>query len=160
MGRRPAQYCPLTVFASSSRARAEVLYSQGSPFVTELPLPVPRTVFQTSASAGQQGLKAEYFAKADLSGKPALTRVDPAIQFDWSAAAPAPGIPQAGFCRALDRLHSYLPGPGDYAFAVQQSFCWPCTSEQTLKVLLGWQACIRRLATQPRQGVPGFYRPF
>ena len=108
-GTPPRPVLPLDGIRKQFAGRAEVLYSQGSPFVAELPLPVPRTVFQTSATAGQQGLKAEYFAKADLSGKPALTRVDPAIQFDWSAASPAPGIPKQAF--AVRWTGSFVP-PG------------------------------------------------
>jgi beta-glucosidase len=80
-------------------------------------------------------LKAEYFAKADFSGKPTLVRVDPQIQFDWSSAAPAPGVPKPAFAvRWTGNL--IPPGPGDYTFAFQQPFCWPCTSEQSLKVFL------------------------
>ena len=74
--------------------KAKILYRAGfSLFARNLPLPVPSTVFLTAEGAGAPGLKAEYFSNTSLSGKPALTRVDPQIQFDWNAAAPAPGVP-------------------------------------------------------------------
>jgi beta-glucosidase len=134
-GTPPRPVLPLDGVRKQFAGKAEVLYSQGSPFVTELPLPVPRTAFQTSGITGGDGLKAEYFAKANFSGKPALVRVDPQIQFDWSAAAPAPGVPKQAFAvRWSGNL--IPPGPGDYTFAFQQPFCWPCTSEQSLKVFL------------------------
>jgi beta-glucosidase len=134
-GTPPKPVLPLDGIRKQFAGKAEILYSQGSPFVTELPLPVPRTAFQTSGSTGGDGLKAEYFAKANFSGKPALVRVDPQIQFDWSAAAPAPGVPKQAFAvRWSGNL--IPPGPGDYTFAFQQPFCWPCTSEQSLKVFL------------------------
>ncbi len=134
-GTPPRPVLPIDGLRKQFAGKADVLYAQGSPFVTELPLPVPRTVFQTSGSSGGEGLKAEYFSKADFSGKPALVRVDPAIQFDWSAASPAPGIPKQAF--AVRWTGSLIPpGPGDYTFAFQQPFCWPCISEQTLKVYL------------------------
>src|SRR3989304_7720129 len=36
------------------------------------------------------GLAAEYFASADLSGSPALVRIDPQINFDWGAGSAHP----------------------------------------------------------------------
>ncbi len=40
----------------------------------------------------EQGLHAEYFNNIDLSGAPALTRVDPSINFQWTLSSPAPVI--------------------------------------------------------------------
>jgi hypothetical protein len=57
--------------------------------------------FTTAAEAG--GLQAEYFTNADLAGEPALTRIDPQINFDWGNGSeagtysPDPGIPGDGF---------------------------------------------------------------
>jgi beta-glucosidase len=134
-GTPPRPVLPLDGIRKQFAGKTDVLYAQGSPFVSELPVPVPRTAFQTSGSPAAKGLKAEYFAKADFSGKPALVRVDPTMQFDWSAASPAPGIPKQAF--AVRWSGELLPpGPGDYSFSFQQPFCWPCTSEQTLKVYL------------------------
>ena len=42
---------------------------------------------------GQPGLQAEFFTNTDLSGPPALTRTDAAVNFDWSKNSPAPGLP-------------------------------------------------------------------
>ena len=41
--------------------------------------------------------RGEYFAGADLAGTPVLVRNDPAIGFDWGAAAPAAGLPADNF---------------------------------------------------------------
>jgi beta-glucosidase len=126
---------PLDGIRKQFAGKAEVLYAQGSPFVAELPVPVPRTAFQTSGPAKTEGLKAEYFSKAEFSGKPAVVRVDPTIQFDWSVASPAPGIPKQAF--AVRWTGTLIPpGPGDYTFSFQQPFCWPCISEHTVKVYL------------------------
>jgi len=46
---------------------------------------------------GQPGLKAEFFANENLSGAPALTRTDAAIDFNWSTNSPAPEIPRTHF---------------------------------------------------------------
>lgn len=63
----------------------------------------------TSVKAGQgngfppipasalSGLKGEYFTNTTLSGTPALTRDDPAVDFDWGTGSPAGGIPADGF---------------------------------------------------------------
>ena len=126
---------PLDGLRKQFAGKAEVLYAQGSPFVTELPVAVPRTAFQTSGGGRGEGLKAEYFAKADFSGKPAVVRVDPQVQFDWSAAAPAPRVPKAAFAvRWSGKL--IPPGPGDYTFGFEEPPCWPCTSEQSVKLYL------------------------
>ncbi len=126
---------PIDGIRKQFSGKAEVLYSQGAPFTAELPLPVSRTAFRTVGAQGKEGLKAEYFSKPKCSGKPKLVRIDPSIQFDWSAASPAPGIPKKAFAVRWTGM-LIPPGPGDYAFSFQQPFCWPCTSEHTVKVYL------------------------
>jgi beta-glucosidase len=56
--------------------------------------PIPPGVLQTD---GQPGLRAEYFANRNLEGAPALVRVDPQIQFDWSDKPPAPVLKQSDY---------------------------------------------------------------
>ena len=46
---------------------------------------------------GQPGLKAEFFTNEDLSGAPAFTRTDAAIDFNWSQTSPAPDFPRTHF---------------------------------------------------------------
>ncbi len=41
--------------------------------------------------------QAEYFANMNLTGAPAVTRTDAAIDFDWAGAAPAMGLPADHF---------------------------------------------------------------
>ncbi|HKS73529.1 MAG TPA: glycoside hydrolase family 3 N-terminal domain-containing protein, partial [Terriglobales bacterium] len=84
---------PIDGMLKEFAGKVKILYSQGSPHVSEFPAPVPRTAFHPAAGSSASGLKGEYFSDAYFSGKPALTRTDPQIQFNWSAAAPAPGIP-------------------------------------------------------------------
>ena len=43
------------------------------------------------------GLTGAYFANPDLSGEPALVRVDPELTFSWAGAAPADGVPRRQF---------------------------------------------------------------
>jgi len=118
--------------------KAEVLYGQGSAYVTELPVPVPSTVFhfgENGSGEASRGLTAEYYATDSFSGDPTLKRIDPQIQFDWNAAPPAPGVPAKAF--AVRWTGTFTPpGPGDYTFGIQHPDCWPCDSEETFHVYL------------------------
>lgn len=57
--------------------------------------PITVSVNAPEPGAGR-GLLAEYFPNRDLSGTP-LSRMDPAIDFQWSDIDPAPGISRTGF---------------------------------------------------------------
>ncbi len=46
---------------------------------------------------GQPGLNADFFANENLSGAPALTRMDADVDFDWSKKGPAPDFPRTYF---------------------------------------------------------------
>ncbi|HZT21407.1 MAG TPA: TIM-barrel domain-containing protein [Verrucomicrobiae bacterium] len=46
---------------------------------------------------GQAGLRAGFFANENLTGSPAFTRTDSAIDFDWSRSSPAPDFPRTDF---------------------------------------------------------------
>ena len=126
---------PLDGIRKLFAAKAKVLYAQGSPYVSQLPVPVPSTVFLPGGERGTPGLKAEYFSHPDFSGKPALTRMDPQIQFDWGAAAPAPGIPMQAFAVRWTGTLS-PPGPGDYTFSLSKPDCYPCNDKETFRVYL------------------------
>ncbi len=127
----------------------------GRAFYAELPVPVARTAFRTAGANGKEGLKAEYFAKPQCSGKPKLVRVDPSIQFDWSAASPAPGIPKKAFAVRWTGM-LIPPGPGDYAFSFQQPFCWPCTSEHTVRLYLDGKLMSSATQHNHDKEIPGF----
>jgi beta-glucosidase len=115
--------------------KAEVLYAQGSAYLSQLPVPVPRTVFHTADDGTVPGLRAEYFANTDFSGKPALTRIDPQIQFDWNSAAPAEGLPINAFAvRWTGTLTP--PGPGNYTFHVPERDWNPAGGKETFRVYL------------------------
>ncbi len=97
--------------------KAHIIYAQGSPYVEQLPVPVPSSVYHLANDAARPGLQGEYFSNPDFSGKPVLTRVDPQIQFDWLAAAAAPGISKKAYSiRWTGTLTP--PGPGTYTFSV------------------------------------------
>ena len=84
------------------------------PGVTDKLPTVPSARFTTAD--GQPGLTATYFNNLDLSGTPALTRVEPAID-DHYTAAPGPGVNGAGFSV---RWQGFLTAPvtGTYTFSM------------------------------------------
>lgn len=57
--------------------------------------PIPDSALRTPDGAA--GLRGEYFTNKELQGAPALTRVDPGVQFNWGAGAPAPGVGPENF---------------------------------------------------------------
>jgi beta-glucosidase len=135
--------------------KAEVLYAQGSAYVAELPVPVPSTAFHVAGAKMEPGLKAEYFATPDFSGKPTLVRTDPQVQFDWNAASPAPGIPMKAFAV---RWRGMLkpPGPGDYTFGINQPHCHPCQNEETFRIYLDDKLMTSYTQENQRPRVPSF----
>ncbi|MFU8853585.1 glycoside hydrolase family 3 protein [Micromonospora sp. SL1-18] len=68
------------------------------PGVETEPLPpVPSSALNPPGQPDVHGLLGEYFTNRDLSGKPALTRVDDQVDFDYGEGSPAPGIPSDRF---------------------------------------------------------------
>ena len=62
------------------------------------------------------GWLAEYFNNDSLSGTPALTRFDPAIDFNWGRNAPAPGVNADTFSARWTQSPAFTPG--HYRFSV------------------------------------------
>jgi hypothetical protein len=62
------------------------------------------------------GYAAEYFDNQTLSGAPALTRDDAAVNFDWGAGSPGDGIPVDHFSARWTK--SVQLAAGSYAFTV------------------------------------------
>jgi beta-glucosidase len=74
--------------------------------------PIPSEVFVPARGVeGEHGLKAEYFTNTSLSGKPALTRLDDHVEFDWKGP-PAPGVDKENFSiRWTGKLVAPVTGP-------------------------------------------------
>ncbi len=63
----------------------------------------------------KHGLRAEYFSNETLEGKPAFSRVDTSVDFNWAGASPAPGVPGDHFSvRWTGDFRA--PASGDYIF--------------------------------------------
>ena len=89
---------PLQGIRRAVSEKTKVISVRGAALTSLDALPIPSS-FLTPAggAAGEHGLRAEYFANRDLSGTPALTRVDPEVSFDWGVGSPAAEIPVDNF---------------------------------------------------------------
>ena len=155
-GTPPQPVLPIDGMRKVFAGKAKILYAQGSPHVSEFPAPVPQNAFRPAAGSSAMGLKAEYFANANFSGKPALTRTDSQIQFNWSAAAPAPGIPMKAFSvRWTGTLTP--PGPGDYTFGIHQPDCYPCEDHEAIHVYLDGKLVLTSTSFN-RKPAPGTFK--
>ncbi len=114
---------------------ANVIYAQGSPYVEELPLPVPRTILHPSDGDMKFGLKGEYFDNIDFTGEPKLTRVDEQVDFDWNAAAPAPEMKAKAFGVRWTGTIA-VPKPGDYEFSFRLAHCYPCGDAEMVRMFV------------------------
>ena len=114
---------------------SRIIYAQGSPHADNVALPVPRSMLHPSANSAVEGLKAEYFAGSSISGAPVVTRVDPAIDFDWNSAAPVPQLHQDDFSVRWTGV-IVPPQPGQITLSMRLAHCYPCGDREHFTVLV------------------------
>jgi beta-glucosidase len=94
---------PVTVLAGLRAALpdAKITYARGADLVegrndpAATPL-VEAQYLRPSADSPERGLRGEYFRNKDLSGTPALVRVDPVIGFNWDRGSPTDNLMARG----------------------------------------------------------------
>lgn len=94
---------PVTILQGIKQAvpQAEVMYAQGADLVegrndpTAMPLIEPQYL-RPSPDSSERGLRGEYFRNAELTGTPALMRVDPQIAFSWDRGSPTDNLQARG----------------------------------------------------------------
>ncbi len=87
---------PVTILAGIEAAvgpGARVVYARGAALVEGRVDPngaeaIPTEFLRPAASSRERGLRGEYFKTRDLEGAPALTRVDPKVDFRWYRGSP------------------------------------------------------------------------
>ena len=132
-------------------AGAKVVYAQGSPYAEQVMLPVPRTVFHAADGSAEPGLKAEYFASAAMTGKPAATRVDKQIDFDWDAAAPVAGLSREEFGVRWSGTIT-PPAAGDYKFSFTLGSCYPCHDQEAITMYVDGKVVGKSESHEPGDG--------
>ena len=98
----PAQ--PVTILNGIRAAvspETQVNYSRGVDLVEGREEPRAAPVIEAqylrpNANSTEQGLKGEYFRSVDLTGEPALTRIDSRIAFRWDRGAPTDSLVARG----------------------------------------------------------------
>jgi beta-glucosidase len=125
-----AEYTPPTGFGSSyvtpiesvselDGIKSEVGANTEVDFISVCSLDPANTIWQYSNNGEiTQGLQASYYTSNDLSGTPAVTRVDNEVNFDWDINPIPVSTNQSGFsAKWVGQI--VVPTSGDYVFKVR-----------------------------------------
>jgi beta-glucosidase len=107
-----------------------ILYAQGSTLAAGASVPVPRTAFGLG-----HGLKTEFFATPDWTGRPVATLTQPAIQDDWENAEPVPQLATHDYSVRWTGTLA-VPAPGHYVFTLEQGDSFPYTPVESYRFIL------------------------
>jgi beta-glucosidase len=107
-----------------------ILYAQGSTLASGVGVPVPRTAFGLN-----QGLKTEFFATPDWTGRPVATLTEPEVQTDWENAKPVPQLATSNYSVRWSGSLS-VPAPGHYVFALESGDAFPWSPKETYRFTL------------------------
>jgi beta-glucosidase len=107
-----------------------ILYAQGSTLAAGVGVPVPRTAFGLN-----QGLKTEFFATPDWTGRPVATAIQPEVQADWENAKPVPQLDTPGYSvRWSGKLA--VPASGHYVFTLEPGDSFPYSPVESYRFIL------------------------
>jgi beta-glucosidase len=135
-------------------ARARVRYAQGAALADGLPMPIERTALRPASGAGE-GLTGEYFASADLSGSPVLSRVDRTVNFNWDKARPVPDLTRNDYSvRWSGRF--VPPAAGDYKLGARISACRSCKRGDRVRLFVDGQQVVDSAAATSSVGAATF----
>ncbi len=105
-------------------------YAQGSTLASGVGVPVPRTAF-----GPKDGLKTEFFATADWTGRPVAVTKEPLVQSDWENAKPVPEIDTTNYSvRWSGSLTP--PAAGHYVFSLETGDSFPYSPKESYRLLL------------------------
>lgn len=106
----------------------EVLYAQGSSLAEGFAVPVPRTVFG-------KGLKTEFFAAPDWTGRPLAVTTQPAVQANWENGRPAPQIETTDYSVRWSGAIT-APAAGHYVFSLEPADSFPYSPKESYRLIL------------------------
>src|SRR5579859_1407031 len=107
-----------------------ILYAQGSTLAEGVGVPVPRTAFGLN-----KGLKTEFFATPDWTGRPVAVGTSPAVQADWENAKPAPEIDTIDYSVRWSGTLT-VPAAGHYVFTLEPGDSFPYSPNESYRLLL------------------------
>ncbi|HXS78470.1 MAG TPA: glycoside hydrolase family 3 C-terminal domain-containing protein [Terracidiphilus sp.] len=114
-----------------------VLYAQGSAYIANGDLPVPRTMLRAATDSTVDGLEGQYFSRPGFDGPPTMVRIDKEIDFDWAFANPVePGDTsnQAFAVRWVGALRPPVAETLNFQFRLP--ICFPCEDKLNFAVYL------------------------
>ena len=107
-----------------------ILYAQGSTLAAGVGVPVPRTAFGLN-----QGLKTEFFATPDWTGRPVVTLTQPEIQTDWENALPVPQLATHNYSVRWTGSIT-VPIAGHYVFTLEPGDSFPYSPVENYRFVL------------------------
>jgi beta-glucosidase len=107
-----------------------ILYAQGSTLAAGVGVPVPRTAFGLG-----KGLKTEFFATPDWTGRPQATLTQPAVQTDWENGFPVTQIATHNYSVRWSGTLA-VPAAGHYVFSIETGDSFPYSPKETYRLLL------------------------
>ncbi|TCP33236.1 glycoside hydrolase family 3 C-terminal domain-containing protein [Sphingomonas sp. BK235] len=113
-----------------------VTFAQGAPFVEQVAVTVPRTIF------GAQGVTARFWNGAGFAGPVIATRTEREIDNDWNGIAPAPGVDQTAFSAEYAGTLT-VPANGEYVFEIGDRRCDWSEDQQTYVLSIEGQPDVR-----------------
>ncbi|MCX8159689.1 MAG: glycoside hydrolase family 3 C-terminal domain-containing protein [Candidatus Saccharicenans sp.] len=106
---------PLQGLKDMLSPHTKIIYEVGTDWAEGIPVMtvIPSEFLRPSPGARESGLKGEYFSNQEYKGKPVITRIDPAVDFNWWDGAPLTSLDDDSFSI---RWTGYLipPETGDY----------------------------------------------
>jgi beta-glucosidase len=111
-----------------------ILYAQGSTLAEGVGVPVPRNAFGLDKS-GMHGLKTEFFATPDWTGRPVAERTEPLIQADWENAKPIPEMDTTNYSVRWTGTIT-PPAPGHYVFTVEAADSFPYSPAESYRFVI------------------------
>ncbi|HEY6491312.1 MAG: glycoside hydrolase family 3 C-terminal domain-containing protein [Terracidiphilus sp.] len=121
---------PLEGLLAENRDR--VIYAQGSTLAEGVGVPVPRTAFSASL---KPGLKTEFFASPDWTGRPVAVGTDPEVQADWENARPVPEVETTDYSVRWSGTLT-PPAAGHYVFSIEPADSFPYSPSESYRLVL------------------------
>lgn len=108
----------------------EVLYAQGSSLAAGFSVPVPRTAFDM-----RKGLKTEFFATPDWTGRPVAVTTEPAVQTNWEYAKPVPQVETINYSVRWSGSIT-APAAGHYVFTLDSGDSFPYFPNESYRLVI------------------------
>jgi len=107
-----------------------IVYAQGSTLATGVGVPVPRSAFGMD-----KGLKTEFFATADWTGRPVATETEHAVQTDWENAQPVRDLATHNYSVRWSGAIA-VPAAGHYVFTLEPGDSFPYSPVEMYRFVL------------------------